>query len=403
MTTYKYKAQTPEGMTVSGVVEAVDQFAAADKIKETCPIILSIEAEKEKENSILDMEIGSGKINMKSLSIACSQIAITLRAGIPLARCLELIGNQTEDKGVKKFLLQTAEDVSGGASLSASMEKYGKGLPITFIETIRAGEQTGNIEESFQQMADYYDKMNKTKEKVKQALSYPIFVVVVAIVVLIIVMAFVIPSLTQTFESLGANLPIITVILINISHFFQHWWGLIALVIVAIVFSWKAYVRTEKGKEVQGKIQLKMPGLGKIHTMSGAADFANTMAMLLNSGITVNNAVEITAKTLGNYIQQSEIDGMVGKIEEGHSLGECMRSTTSFPRTLCEMCAIGEESGELSSTLEVIGDFYSNETDVAIKAAISKLEPTMLIFLALFAGFIVIAIYMPMFTMYNYM
>lgn len=389
-------------MTVSGVVEAPDQFAAADKIKETCPIILSIDPVKEK-TSILDMEIGSNKLNMKNLSIACSQIAITLRAGIPLARCLDLIGNQTEDKVVKKFLLNTAEDVAGGASLSASMEKYGKGLPVTFIETIRAGEQTGNIEQSFQQMADYYDKMSKTKDKVKSALSYPIFVVVVAIIVLIVVMAFVIPSLTQTFESLGAELPVITQILISMSKFFQKWWALIALVIVAIVFAWKSYTKTEKGKEVQGRNQLKMPVLGKIHTMSGAADFANTMAMLLNSGITVNNAVEITAKTLSNYIQQQEIENMVGKIEEGKSLGECMKDTTSFPKTLCEMCAIGEESGELSSTLEVIGDFYSHETDTAIKNAISKLEPTMLILLAFFAGFIVIAIYMPMFTMYNYM
>ncbi len=402
MTTYKYKARTAEGMEVKGVVQATDEFEAAAKIRQTTPIIISITPVKESQG-LLSMEIGSDKFNMKSLSIACSQIAITLKSGIPLARCLDLIGNQTDDKKMRKLLISTAEDVSEGNQLATSLERNGKSLPITFIETIRSGEESGNIERSFEEMATYYDKANKTQQKVKQALSYPIFVIVIAIIVLIIVMVKVIPTLAATFMDLGGDLPLITKIMIDTSNFFAKWWGVMALIVVLIALIWRTFVKTPRGREVQGQLQLHMPVLGKIHRMNGAAEFATTMAMLLNSGLTVNRAVEITAKTLDNYIMQNEISDMVGKIEEGHQLGECMHQCESFPKTLREMCAIGEETGELDSTLKVIGDFYTNEADVATKSALDKLEPAMLIGLAIFAGFIVFAIYMPMFTMYNLM
>ena len=252
-------------------------------------------------------------------------------------------------------------------------------------------------------MAKYYERAYKTTAKIKSALSYPIFVVVIAIIVLIIVMVLVIPSLSNTFADLGGELPIMTQILISISNFFSKYWIFIVMVILAVVVVWKLFVRTEKGHVVQGKLQLSMPVIGKINRLNGAAEFANTMTMLLRSGITVDRASAITGRTLSNYTLQKEIDGIVGKLEEGHPFGECMRGCENFPKTLREMCAIGEETGELDSTLDVIGQFYANEADTATKDALAKLEPTMLVFLAFFAGFIVISIYLPMFTMYNLM
>ncbi len=405
MITYRYKAQSPDGQTVQGVVQGVDEFDAADKIRRTNPIILELKPVKEKAHGdgLLNMEIGGNRINSKNLSVICSQIAITLKSGVPIAKAMELIGAQSEDKVLRKIFLATAEDVQGGAGLASSLERNGKNFPATFIETIRAGEESGNIEHSFSEMAEYYEKTYKNQDKIKSALSYPIFVVCVAIVVLIVVMVMVIPSLTQTFESLGGELPVMTQIMIACSKFFQHAWPFIVIVILAAVIAWKSYTKTEKGKVVQGKAQLRAPVFGKIHQMNGSAEFANTLSMLMSSGITLDHAIEITAKTMNNYVLAREVAAMQPMVESGKSVGDAIDTCQHLPATLKEMTKIGEETGELDQTLKVIGEFYSNEADTAMKNALAKLEPTMLIFLAVFAGFIVISIYLPMFTMYNLM
>lgn len=403
MVTYKYKALTPEGEKANGVMQGVDEFDAANKIRQKYPIILEISAVKEGKENIFTQDLGGNRINYKNLSIICSQIAITLKSGIPIARALALIGDQSQDKVLKRIFLETADDVQGGAGLASSLEKNGKNFPSTFIETIRSGEESGNIERSFSEMADYYDKAYKNQDKIKAALSYPIFVVCVAIVVLIIVMVMVIPTLADVFDSLGGELPIMTQIMIRVSQFFQVAWPYIVIVVLALIIGWHAYTRTEKGKEVQGKVQLGMPVLGKIHTLNGCAQFANTMAMLISSGITVNRAIGITSKTMDNYVMSHEVAAMEGLVEGGRSIGTAIDTCQHMPKTMKEMTKIGEETGELDQTLKVIGEFYLNEADTATKAAIAKLEPTMLIFLAFFAGFIVISIYLPMFTMYNLM
>lgn len=404
MITYNYRAMTQDGQQVRGVVRAQDEFDAAARIRQqNYPVILKIEPVKEGGTSILSMEIGGNKVDAKNLSVVCSQIAITLKSGVPLARCLSLIGSQTEDKVLKKALLATSEDVATGAGLSDSLQRNLKTFPVTFIETIRAGEESGNIERSFAEMSAYYEKAYKTTDKIKSSLRYPIFVVVVAAVVLVVVMVFVIPSLTKTFEDLGGSLPIITQIMIGMSDFFRKWWMVLLIVFLGLFAGWKWYVKTPSGKVVQGKNQLKMPVLGKINVMNGAAEFANTMAMLLKSGLTVDRATEITSKVMNNYVLSREVGDMVERLQEGVAFGSCIRECIYFPNNLKEMVAVGEETGELDATLEVIGEFYTNEADQRTKAALAKLEPTMLVLLAGFAGFIVIAIYMPMFTMYNLM
>lgn len=404
MNTYQYKAKLTDGTVNKGVIDAVDEYAAASKIKQHYPIIISLsEVKKKSISGFMAADISGNKINIKSLSVACAQISITLKSGIPIARCLNMIGQQLEDKKLKKIFLSTSEDVAEGGNLADSLKRNGPGFPNTFIEAIRAGEESGNIEDSFTEMADYYEKSYKTTDKIKGALGYPIFVICVAAVVLVIVMAFVMPTLADVFDSLGGELPLMTRILINMSRFFQHWWIIMVIVVVALVLFLTIWKKTEKGAMTHSRNQLKMPVLGKIHTMTGAAEFANTLAMLLKSGIPLNRAIEITAGTLTNAALGEEVRSMKAGIEEGRPLGECMRKCNYFPDTLKEMCAIGEETGELDSTLNVIGEFYDNEASTAMAKFIAKIEPTMLVFLAIFAGFIVISIYLPMFTMYNYM
>jgi len=401
--TYQYNAITPDGIKTRGVVQAADEFSAVEKIKATCPIVTKITPVSAKSGNILQKDIGGKTIDAKALSVMCSQFSIILRSGVPISKCMELIANQTEDKRLKKMLIGASEDVAEGTGIAKSFENNCKFLPITFIETIRAGEESGTLERSFQTLEKYYDKSYKTQQKVKRAMSYPIFVLCVAVVVLLIVMIKVIPTLADTFGDLGGELPAMTKFLIGTSNFFADSWPIILGVIFAVVIAAKLLLNTEKGRVWGAKRKLTMPVFGNINTLGGAAQFANTMATLLEAGIPVNKAIETTAKVMDNYQLSIETRRMAGSIEEGKQLGDCMRKCESYPATLTEMCAIGEKTGELEETLKTIGAYYDNEADNATQKAVAKLEPTILIFLAIFAGFIVIAIYLPMFTMYDLM
>jgi len=218
-----------------------------------------------------------------------------------------------------------------------------------------------------------------------------------------VVMLKVIPVLAQTFDSLGGDLPLMTQILIGMSNFFAKYWLIMLIMIVAVVLLIKVYQRTEQGAIAWSKFMLRMPVFGKVNLFNNSAQFADTMEILISSGFSVNRSLEVTAKVLPNYAIATETQAMVEKVEEGRMLGACMKETDIFPDNLIEMCTIGEESGELEDTLNTIADYYHNEADNATATILSMLEPVMLIFLAIFAGFIVISIYLPMFTMYNYM
>lgn len=402
MITYQYKALSVNGDKVQGVLEAMDEYAAMAQIKETCPIVLSLEPVKDK-TGILSKEIGTPKVDHKALSVMCSQFAIILRSGIPIDTSIALISRQVKEKHLKKMLEKSEKDVARGNGIANSFEKNCPYLPPTFIETVRAGEESGTIEHSFETLYKYYDKSFKTKQKVKQAMSYPIFVLMVAMVVLAVVMVKVIPTIAETFVDLDGEMPTMTRGMIAMSDFFRKniWWIIMAVLVLLIIG--KISCNTEEGKAWWNRMKLKVPVLGNIAVLNGAAQFANTMATLLAAGLNVDRSLQITGKVLDNYVMGQEVSRMTGKIEEGKCLGDCMRESKFFPDTLIEMCAIGEETGELETTLETIGTYYDNEAQHATTKAIQKLEPTILVLLALFAGFIVIAIYLPMFTMYDLM
>lgn len=404
MTTYSYRAISREGVEIRGVVQAADEFAAAGQIRERCPIITSLKpVQTGKLPALLSMELGSRRVKMKPLALLCSQFAITLRSGMPVGRAMEMIARQTEDRKLRRVLSEAAEDIRAGSTVASALRKFEGVFPETFIETISAGEHAGTLDESFRKLHSYYEKGYRTSEKIRSAMTYPSFVILVAIVVLIIVMAKVVPALTQTFAALGGELPMITRLMIASSAFFADWWIFLLFLLLLFVTAWKLYTRTERGRRLAGRLQLLLPVIGRINLMNGAAQFANTLSVMLGAGLTINNAVTATANTLDNDILAEEVLGMTAKIEEGHPIGECIRQSAYFPDTLKEMCAVGEETGDLDRTLEVVGSYFSNEADFLTQQALARLEPTLLILLALFAGFIVFSIYLPMFTMYDLM
>ncbi len=404
MISYTYRASTAGGTEARGMVQAIDEYNAVLQIRDQYPIIKSLKpVRNSRMQKLLTMELGSKKIKSKSLAMMCSQFAITLKSGMPVVRAMDMIARQTEDKRLKKILTAVSEDVAAGNMVASCFEKYKESFPPTFIETVRAGEQSGTLDRSFEKLESYYEKSYKTTEKIRSALTYPIFVILVAVVVLIVVMAKVIPTLAATFADLGGDLPLITKIMIDGSNFFAHWWILMIIFLLVAVIGWKLFARTEKGERFAAKLAISLPVIGKINTLNGAAQFANTMSVMLASGLTLDRAAATNAKTIDNYLLRKDVFEMIGRIEEGRSLGQCIRDTKNFPANLKEMCSVGEETGELDQTLSVVGDYFTNEADHATKQAIAKLEPTLLVMLAIFAGFIVFAIYLPIFTMYDLM
>lgn len=401
MAVFNYEGTSASGQKVSGVVEAFDEFEALEKAKTSCRVVSKITPAKTK-TGFLAMEIGTGKIKPKVISIMCSQFAIIIAAGMSTSKCVGLVADQTSDKGLKAILEEVAEDVSAGHSLATSFEnKGGAKLPILFYETIRAGEEAGTLDQSFETLHKYYDKHSKTKAKVAQALTYPLFVIVIAIVVVAVIMIAVIPTFKEMLASYNTEMPVPTQILINASDFMANNILWILLVLAGAGIALKLWTKTEKGHVAWSTFRLKMPVLGKVVQLSNAAQFANTMSTLLKSGLHMTNAVDITAKVMDNYVMAQNVGRMTAKLEEGKGLGASMDDIPFMPRPLIEMATVGEETGALEETLATMGEFYDEETDRATQKALSKLEPAILIFIALFAGYIVISLYMAMFAIYG--
>ena len=398
--TYQYQAICGDGQKITGRLDAVDEYAAVAQLRAMYTIVLNVKPQKEK-GGILSKEIGTRKIDQKALSVMCSQFSIILQSGVPIDTCMSLVSKQVKDKGLRRMLEKSAEDVSKGNSIATSFKKNCPHLPPTFIETIKAGEESGTIENSFATLQRYYVKSFKTKQKIKQALAYPSFVLSVAVVVLIIVMTTVVPSIATTFLDLGGDMPLITKLLIKMSDFFRENILWICVVLIAIVMLFRIYIKTEVGKRSWSTFYLKLPIIGNIGILNTCSQIANTMAALLNAGLSVSRALEITGRVLDNYMIGKEISQMTERIEQGKRLGECMRACKFLPDALVEMCTIGEETGELERTLDTIGSYYDNEAQHATEKAIQKLEPATLMLMAGFAGFIVCAIYLPMFYMYE--
>ena len=399
MQTFQYRAISRDGARVRGVIEAFDEYDAVTRIRESCAVVTKITRVEERTTGKTELFVP--KISEKALTVMCSQFAIILSSGLPVVRAVELIAGQTSDKTLKKILTQVAGDVSGGFGLAQSFESKGKGLPSTFIETVRSGEMSGTLDISFKRLQEYYDKASKTKAKVKNAMVYPIFTIVVAIVVVIIIMVVAVPTFTSSFASMGSELPLPTRMLIGMSDFFSKYILLLAGVAAGIVVGAKLIERREKGRLFFSKVKLKLPVLGKISVMKSASQFANTMSTLLSSGLPIIKAVEITGKVMDNYYIGQQILLQVPQLEEGKTLGVSLRKCKLLPELLIEMAGVGEETGTLESTLNVVGAYYDNETELASSKALTMLEPMIICFLAIVVCFILLSVYAPMFSMYG--
>ena len=404
MAQFRYTALSRHGEEVSGLMEAYNAVDATRRIKEEYGMILKLAEVAVAKPNFMAAEVGGNRLNAKAFTVMCSQFAIILEAGVPLARAVNLIAERTTDKTLKRLLDKVGKDVENGRSISASFAEHGqKLLPITFIETIHSGEESGNIEKSFESMHEHFDKQAKMAAKVRSAMAYPLFVLLVAIAVVVVLMVAVVPTFMEMFEEFDAQLPLMTRMLIAMSNFFRNNLLILALIAVAIPLFIKLYGNTEKGRMNLAKLQLKLPVLGNIALLTAASQFANSMTTLMDSGLPMTRAVNITSKVLDNYYISQSIGKLTGDLEEGKTLGESMREQAVMPNILIDMTAVGEESGEVAQTLHTVARFYDEELESAIQKALGMMEPALLLTLGVIAGFIVLSVYLAMFTLYDAM
>ena len=397
MLNYKYQALSNDNTLVSGVVSANNEFEAIAKIKQDYAVVTKISVSNSDTSSAKAV---NKKIPEKALAMMCSQFSIIVKAGMPIVRTVELISAQTSDSSLRNILKQVALDVSAGFSLAQSFENNGPNLPTTFIETIRSGEASGTLDTAFGRLHTYYDKSAKLRGKLVSALTYPAFTCIVAVIVIVIIMTKAVPVFVGSFADMGASLPLPTKILVAVSDFFNNYILIILGVLAILMLTYILYSKTEKGLLNIARLKLKLPIIGKLSLMKCASEFANTMSTMLSAGLSIISAVNITGRAMSNRYLGSLLESAVPQLESGKTLESCMRRMPLLPELLTEMAAVGEETGSLESTLDVIGLYYDSETEIKSAQVVSMVEPIIICVLAVVVVGILLAVYLPMFSLY---
>lgn len=405
MTTFRYKGLSSSGANVEGVVEAFDKQDALMKAKENCRVLISVEpVSGGKMNDIMNADIGDllsgGKFKAKALTLLCSQLSIELRAGLPLVSALRLVAENEEDKKLKKLLNEVADDVHAGNGLADSFAARGSKLPRTFIETVRAGEESGKLDETFAKLQKYYENADAVGSKVASAMVYPTMLICVAVVVVFVIMIFAVPVFESSFGGMD-NLPAPTRILISMSHFMVDNWLLLVAIIAAMALGIFFYGKTDSGRHLYARLALTFPGLCLINKMNAATQFASTLATMLSSGLPLVSAARITANTAENLLIAEDIESAVTGVIEGNRLADGLKKSQWLPTLLLEMVTVGEETGKLEDTLEVVSEYYTREVDSAVKKALDILNPAITMVLAAIVVFILLSVYLPIFGMYS--
>jgi type IV pilus assembly protein PilC len=333
----------------------------------------------------------------KNLAVFTRQFSVMIDAGLPLVQCLEILGNQEEDKNFAAVILAVRGDVEGGASLADAMKKHPKVFDALYSNMIAAGEAGGILDGILKRLAVYIEKAVKLKSQVKSAMIYPVAVIVIAAVVVGAILWKVIPTFASLFAGLGAELPLPTRIVIAASNMLVAFMPYIIAGGVAIGFAFTRYYATEGGRRTVDAVMLKLPILGSVLRKIAVARFCRTMATLMASGVPILDGLEITARTAGNATIEDAIMVTRKSIERGETIATPLKQTGVFPPMVVQMIGVGEATGALDTMLSKIADFYEEEVDAAVAGLLTLLEPLMIAFLGGVVGGIVIAMYLPIF------
>lgn len=394
---FNYTAINRNGKRVRSSLDASSIETAKSSLRGAGYTILDI---KEQTTLNRDIEIPFlGNPKAKDMAVFCRQFVSILRAGVSVASVLAMLGQQTSNKKLRAAIREMQADVEKGEALATSMRRHPKIFPAILVNMVSAGEASGNLEESFRQMELYFDRSKRTKSKVTSAMIYPCVLIVVMIVVLIVMMTKIIPNFLKTFEDMDAELPKITLGVMAVCEWFKSWWWVPLLVLAALIVGGVLFHRTDKGKHFFGWLARKTPVVGNLTVKTACATFCRTMEVLIGSGLTLTDSMDLAASNMGNIYYLEAIRDARALVAEGTPLRESLVRTGIFPPMVSNLVGVGEETGDLQSMMGKVADYYDEEVDEATKKLLNLMEPAIIIFMAVFVVIIVLAIYLPMINM----
>jgi len=397
MSIYVWAGKTKKGRSLKGELEAADERIARIQLKKRNIEVTKL---KQKPKDLFEnISFMQPKVTNKDVVIFTRQFSTMIDAGLPLVQGLNILAEQMENRTFKGILRQITKDVEGGATLADALGKHPKVFDSLFVNLVAAGEVGGILDTILQRLAAYIEKAEKLKSKVKGAMVYPIAVLGIGVLVMAVIMVFVIPVFQEMFSGFGKGLPALTQLVINISDFTKS--NIIYIIIGVGLFIWifRRYKRTSSGGRNIDFVLLKIPIFGELVKKVAVARFTRTLGTMLSSGVTILDALEITAKTAGNVIVEEVIYDARTSIAEGQTIAEPLSESEIFPSMVSQMISVGESTGALDAMLEKIANFYDDEVDATVSALTALMEPLMMMLLAGALGPIIIAMYLPIFQM----
>jgi type IV pilus assembly protein PilC len=396
MPVYKWEGKTLKGVIKKGEMEAPSEAGIRTHLRQQNIVPRKIVA-KGKE---LQFSFSLGKkVKDRSIAIFTRQLATMIDAGLPLVQSLEILSSQQENKNFKSIIRQIREDVEGGSTFAGALKKHPKVFNELYTNLVVAGEEGGILDNILNRLANYIEKAEALKKKVKSALVYPSTIVGVAVIVVMILMIFVIPVFESMFKSAGQTLPLPTLIVLAMSKFVKSYILFIIPAIGVLIFLLRRYYKTENGRGVVDSLLLKAPVFGPLFQKIAVARFSRTLGTLVSSGVPILDGLNIVSRTAGNKTIETAILQARSSIKEGETIAEPLGRSGVFPPMVIQMISVGESTGALDSMLSKIADFYEEEVDVAVANLTSLLEPLLMMFLGVVIGGVVISMYLPIFQM----
>lgn len=337
-------------------------------------------------------------VTLKQLSVFTRQLSTLINAGLPLVKALYTLSDQV-DGYLKEVVAKITQQVEAGDKFSTCLTRYPRIFPNVFVSMIRAAELGGMMDEVLKKLSTFLEKEERLKARVRSALIYPAFVLGVAVIILVLLMVFVVPTFSEMFADLGGDLPLPTKILITTSAAVRFSWYWLILGLGLLVFTYRVLVRLPKNKLLVDTVKLHFPVFGKLIGQMCVARFSRTLGTLLKSGVPILAALEAVHDTVGNAVLAQATLRVRDSIKEGESVSGQMQATGAFPALVVRMVSVGEESGELDNMLIQIADDYEEEVDITVSGLTSLLEPLLIVLMGLIVGFIVIAMFLPLFTL----
>jgi type IV pilus assembly protein PilC len=396
MPEFTWEATARNGDTRKGTMEAVNEAVVQQRLSQQ-----QLTPVKIRRKSSFSFSFG-GSVKIKEMVTFTRLFSTMINAGLPIVRCLDILAAQQSNITFKKILEDVKSQVEQGSTFSDSLKRHPAVFDELFVNLIHAGEVGGILDSILGRLSIYIEKRAKLLSQVKGAMTYPSIVVVIAFGVMAILMAFVIPAFEQMFKNFGGgreSLPWITRVMLELSEAFVTWSWLLALVIIGAVFGYIQFYRTPKGRRFMHKLLLTLPVMGNVMEKIAVARFTRTLGTLLQSGVPILDALHICSKTAGNVIIQEGIMNVRQAVSEGQNMVEPLMKAKVFPEMVVQMIAVGEQTGALDQMLNKIADFYEEETDVAVAALTSSLEPIMMVGIGGMVGVVLVAMYLPIFSL----